>query len=93
MQADIWHCMCTVMVVRKHKEYVMKSWMLKTVLLAIAFGLLLTGARMLRDAHASGRYEGSGVAPAEGARIYRQRLQETDRLINDEDGLSVSWTR
>ncbi|MFO7676559.1 MAG: hypothetical protein R6X12_09620 [bacterium] len=71
----------------------MKSWMLKTALLALALGLILTGARMLREAHAAERHEGRGVAPEDGAKIYRQRMQETDRLMHDEDGLSVSWTR
>lgn len=71
----------------------MRSWMLKMVLLVLGCGLLLTGAKKLREVHVTRDVESHGVDPYDGARIYQQRMQETERILNDKSELTVSWNR
>ena len=69
----------------------MPTWMVKTVLLVLGCGLLMTGAKMLRAVQIRRSVEAQGIDPNDGGKIYQQRLQETDRLLHDDGTLAVSW--
>ncbi|MFO7675845.1 MAG: hypothetical protein R6X12_05980 [bacterium] len=71
----------------------MKSWMLRALMLVLGCGLVLTGARMLKNAQVRSDIECHGVDPADGARIYQQRMEDTDRLLRGDEDISVSWHR
>jgi hypothetical protein len=71
----------------------MKRWMMKAVLLVLGCGMMLAGVKMLRDVQVRRNVETHGVDPDDGAKIYRQRMQDTDRLLDDREAPAVSWNR
>ena len=71
----------------------MRNWMLRALMLVLGCGLILTGAKMLKNAQVGRQIECHGVDPEDGGRIYQQRMEGTDRLLRGDEDLSVSWHR